>query len=172
MHLRVYQAFLQRGKMDWLIEKAQEIGIQEFCPLETERTMVKVDSQDYPHLLDRWQKIIREAAKQSGSLQTMKVVAPRSFKKAVKECPASEITAIFHPDSSGTDFRQWCEKNGMFSEKLSRKKFHLFFGPEGGFSDEEVSRAQSSGAETITLGSGILRTDTAFVAAAGFFTFD
>jgi len=78
LKLKMHAAIPQRCKFDALVEKAQELGVDELHPLETQRTVVKMKRESHPKVLNRWERIAREAAKQSYSLQLIKLFAPVS----------------------------------------------------------------------------------------------
>jgi len=156
--LKVYVAIVQKNKLDYLIEKSQELGVQEFIPLETERTAVKMSEQNQGKVLLRWNKIAQEAAKQSGSLDLMKINVPQSFKESLLAISRNETTAVFHPSESAIPFSDWTNRIQPCSS------LHLFLGPEGGFSEKEISFAKNlPHCEAVSLGKRILKTDTAYL---------
>ncbi len=156
--LRAYVAVLQKNKLDYLIEKSQELGVQEFVPLETQRTTVKMSEQSCKKVLLRWNKIAREAAKQSGSLELIKISPPRSFEKSLSAVPSNEKIVIFHPQETAIPFSEW------ISPIQSASPFNLFWGPEGGFTEKEIDSAKRfSGCRVVNLGKRILKADTAYL---------
>ena len=154
--ITVSPALLQRSLMDDLVRKAQELGVQAFQPVETSRTIVKMTAESRSRVADRWRKIVREAAKQSGSLQPMEVFEPIAFKDALSSLRDSELGILFDPNGpeSFRDCLEHLEKD---------KTCHLFWGPEGGFSKEEAALAQSMKCRIVNLGKSILKADTAFL---------
>lgn len=170
--LRVAFALPQKGKADDLIRKAQELGLYEIWPIETERTIVKIGGSKQVKVLERWQKISEEAAKQSGSLDLVKIALPKSFRKAFSEIPSEQTVIIFHPHPEAEPFAKWVRK--MEGEMPSDRILNLFFGPEGGFAEEEIEWAQAererqgtSPPTIISLGENILKSDTAFLSVTG-----
>jgi 16S rRNA (uracil1498-N3)-methyltransferase len=153
--LNVYPALLQKGKLDDLVQKAQELGIQKIFPVETRRTVAKMTPEARKKVMGRWEKIAREAAKQSGSLRLTEIHEPAEFKKAVQGLPAGSQIALFHPTEK-MSFPEWIKT------VKPEKEIHLFFGPEGGFEDAEVEWAISKGAVVVGLGDILLKADTAF----------
>ncbi len=162
LSLRFYPALLQKGKMDYLIEKAQELGVRELTPLETEHTVLKINQSAKEKVMLRWKRIAQEAAKQSGSPILVSLQPPRPFLKALENIPENEQAVLFHPSGDAENFRDWVR--GI----SSAGPLHLFLGPEGGFSRGEVlAFRQSRGKRAIVkLGDTILKADTAFVGAA------
>lgn len=158
--LFVYPAFIQKGKMDELVRQMQELGVQGFFPLETERTVVKMTADAKEKVAERWGKITHEAAKQSGSLEQMRTDGPRSLKEILSRLPSEEALAVFHPDKKAVPFKEWSAKRNP------QQALHLFFGPEGGFSEKEAALLESHGAVRVGLGETILKADTAVLGTA------
>ncbi len=157
LSIKVFAAVPQHGKMDFLVEKAQELGVAELTPLQTARTVLKMQGAGRERAVERWRRISREALKQSGSSVVMKVREPLTLKEALAAVPPRETLAFFHPSSDAVEFSNWIQ------EWESNMPLNIFFGPEGGFSPEEVKAAAAKGAAIISLGQNVLKTDTAFV---------
>jgi 16S rRNA (uracil1498-N3)-methyltransferase len=155
--LKLYVGIPQRGKMDDLVEKAQELQVQVLVPLNTERTIIKMAASAEAKVLHRWEKIAQEAAKQSGNTHLIQIQAPTAFKKALETIPESETMALFHPEGNALSFQNWIENMDAHST------LHLFIGPEGGFSDKEVQMVRDKKGQIVRLGTSILKVDTAFV---------
>lgn len=159
--LKIHPALLQKGKMDELVEKAQELGVQEILPVESERTMVKMSQTDAAKVLSRWERLAREAAKQSGSKHIVRLNAPKGLPQSLEAVPAVERKIIFHPNPEARPFQDWIK-----SVKAGQV-LHLFLGPEGGWSQKEIRLACDKGAEVVELGPTVLKADTAFLGIAG-----
>ena len=155
--IRAFPALPQKGKMDDLIEKAQELGVDEILPVETRRTMVKMSHASWPRVESRWTRIAQEAAKQSGSLRLLQIHGPVLFEKALKGLGEKEQAAVFDPRDPAGPFRPWAL--GLKPEL----PVSLFWGPEGGFTEEELALARSRGASIVKLTDTILKVDTAFL---------
>ncbi len=159
LSLRIYPALLQKGKIDGLVEKAQELAVEEICPLETKHTVLKMDGNAKIKVLGRWQKIAQAAAKQSGVSRLVNIQSPQKFEKAVAEVPENESAVLFHPCEKAEAFKDWAR--GL----TPGETLHLFLGPEGGFSDSEVAffSARHGKKNIVQLGETLLRADTAFI---------
>lgn len=155
--LTVYPALIQKGKIDDLVRQMQELGAAGFFPVESERTIVKMDAGAKVKAAQRWEKIAREAAKQSGSLSVLKIAEPAALKEVLKGIPAGETKVVFHPGSESTAFRPWT-KSIQKGDKL-----HLFFGPEGGFSEKEAAIFRAHDFYQVGLGPTLLKADTALL---------
>lgn len=163
--IRVMPVLLQKGKTDFLIEKAQELGVDEIQPLFSDRCAVKVTKEKKNKMLDRWMRIAREASKQSGSLQILRIKEPVDFKTAVVNTPLAEPLIVFHPGPESISFSVWCHE--LRDSKETIQTFHLFIGPEGGFSEEEIAwvrwKRHENQYRLVNLGENLLKADTAFV---------
>ena len=176
--LHAYVAIPQKGKMDWLIEKAQELSLDAIHPLETERTMVKMSREKKASALARWTKIAREAAKQSGS-PLLTIALPDTLERILSGVRDNEEIVLFHPRPDALTFRAWID--GLRQKGASLRPFravgpegplHLFFGPEGGFTNREIQmvlhKAKAClGPTLVSLGPSILKVDTAFLSVTG-----
>ena len=161
LHLKIGQALPQKGKMDTLVQKAEELGVHELWVLETERTVVKMKAEAGTRAQRRWERIVIEAAKQSGNSVLTRVEGPLPFKKVLEEnLGPSDRGFIFHPDPAGTPFRSVIDELRKTNAPAS---LFLFLGPEGGFSEREVQEAESRGVRKVWLGDSILRLETAFL---------
>ena len=163
--LRICQAILQKGKMDELVQKAQELGASEIWPLETERSQVRMEPAQQAKVLERWRKIAQEAAKQSGSGRLIKIARPESFKQAWAAMAEEKLAAVFHPSPAALPFRKWVDR----LDPAAPVRLNLFLGPEGGFSEKEMAAVESSrknskgNIQIVSLGPSILKADTAFI---------
>jgi 16S rRNA (uracil1498-N3)-methyltransferase len=157
LSVTVYPALIQKGKVDDLVRQMQELGAAGFFPVETERTIVKMDSQAKAKAVQRWEKIAREAAKQSGSLSILKMSEPVSLKEALKKVPSGEIKVVFHPGSEAASFSAWIQS---FQRGA---RLHLFLGPEGGFSEKEAALFRDYDFKQVGLGPTLLKADTALL---------
>lgn len=165
LSLRVFPVMLRKGKTDLLVEKAQELGAHEFCPIVSDRGEVQISKEKTGKILERWNRIAREASKQSGNLKVLKIEAPRSFKEALEKNSPDEPVVIFHPGPDTIPFPKWLVEVQGFKGTL--KTLNVFIGPEGGFSEDEIRWAQRHRKEKnlclVGLGEVILKADTAFI---------
>ena len=163
--LRVFPAMLRKGKTDLLAEKAQELGAHEFRPIVSEHCEVQVAKEKTEKIVERWNRIAREASKQSGSLTILKIHAPQVFKEALASIPLSEPAVIFHPGPDSVTFPEWLSKVRELRGTI--KALNLFIGPEGGFSQEEILWAQwhrrEKNLQLVGLGEVLFKADTAFI---------
>lgn len=164
LRLKVVQAVPQRKKMDELVDRAEELGVQELWVIETQRTIVRMRPEAAEQARKRWERIIVEAAKQSGNPVLMKMEGPLAFEKMVQEkIEPGDQSFIFHPDPSGISFQDMIDCLRETDKKNASRAAVFFFGPEGGFTEEEVRLAESRGVRKVFLGQSILRLETAFL---------
>ncbi len=155
----LFQPLIKGEKMEWVIQKAVELGVHRIITLDTERCVVKLEgAKKIQSKVERWNKIAESAAKQSGRGAIPEVVAPMSFKQAVDSVQATHTPAIIpYEKARGTSLRQVLQQE-------AHKCFALFIGPEGGFTEGEIDYAVAHGVQAVTLGRRILRSETASIA--------
>ncbi|MBR3767628.1 MAG: 16S rRNA (uracil(1498)-N(3))-methyltransferase [Clostridia bacterium] len=158
--LYLFQGLPKSDKMELIIQKAVELGVYAIVPTEMNRCVVKLEEKKKKSKLERWQLISESAAKQSKRNIVPEMLDILSYKEALKE--AQKLDMIILPYES---------KDGMESTKAALNKIKpgmsigIFIGPEGGFDDKEINEAIEFGAEIISLGKRILRTETAAITA-------
>ena len=157
--ISLYIALTQREKFEWILQKCTEAGIARIVPMITERTLIRKAS-DISGKLDRWEKILKEAAEQCGRGQIPEITPAITFEKACTDGKDSDIA-----------FFCWeAEKQNSLHEAISpirdnASEISIMIGPEGGFSDEEAKKALQNGWKAVTLGKRIYRMETAAMAA-------
>lgn len=152
----LFQGLPKADKMELIIQKAVELGVYEVIPVETGRSVVKLDAKKAVQKTARWQAIAEAAAKQSRRRIIPQVATPVSFAQALARAAEMDIKLIPYELAEGMD----CTKQ-IFSNLGEGKDIAVFIGPEGGFEEKEIVRAKECGIQPITLGKRILRTETA-----------
>lgn len=163
IEITLFQGLAKGSKMDLIIQKGTEIGVKDFYAVSTHRTIVKInDEKKEKNRLKRWNSIAEEAAKQSKRAYIPEVKDIINFKNMIKLLSEEGCTIVPYED----------EKNISIGEVLKQikdrneKKINLIIGPEGGFEKGEIEAIKEIGGEVVSLGSKILRTETAgFVAS-------
>jgi 16S rRNA (uracil1498-N3)-methyltransferase len=153
--LLVVQAIPKRGKLDGVVQKLTELGADAFRPVATERSVARWDGPKGRAQRDRLEAIAREAAKQSRRAWLPSVEPPGSL-DALEPLPRA--TFLLHEEA--------VRRLGEALPVERPEAVAILVGPEGGFTPEEVSRLAGRGAQPVTLGPSILRTETAALAAA------
>lgn len=152
----LFQGLPKSDKMEFIIQKAVELGVYQIVPVETRRTVVKLDKKKEESKLRRWSAVSESAAKQSGRLIVPEVAGVMTFEKALALSKEFDMTVIPFEHAKGME-----ETRQILSAIKPGMNAGIFIGPEGGFEDSEIELAKSFGARPITLGKRILRTETA-----------
>ena len=158
VHLTLYQALMKRDKFEWVLQKGTEIGVSEFVPIVTQRSLVQ-DVDIKTNKQARWHKIITEAAEQSRRGRIPELHPPQTLAQALENHPA-------HPGLIAWEEEESLSLRGALAGGERPSHISLFIGPEGGFATEEVEAAQAAGIQSITLGKRILRAETAALVAS------
>lgn len=157
--LTVAVGLVQEQKMDLILQKLTELGVETIIPLKTERSIVKLDEIRFAKKLVRWQMICKEASEQS-------------FRNVIPNI--TNVMTIDDLKNIDIDTKLVCstkEKDNIINKYVDnlRKDDNIIFviGPEGGFSANEEDKLNSYGYKSISLGNRILRVETAtfFVAS-------
>ncbi len=152
--ITLYQGLPKADKMELIIQKCVELGVDRIVAVSTERSIVKLDKKETKKL-ERWQKIAEAAAKQSGRGKIPEVCQQvLKFKDAVAEAKTLDDAIIPYEMERERGIR-------TFVQDFKGESMGVFIGPEGGFADEEIALAQKNGITPVTLGKRILRTETA-----------
>lgn len=156
--ITLYQALLKGSSFELVLQKCTEIGVSSFVPIVCERCVaIKPSSKR----LDRWQKVILEAAQQSrrGKLPVLHPVS--QLKEACES--VGGISLILWEGEYGRGFK---DVLGSISASENSHEINIFVGPEGGFSPREVDFARSGGVVPVGMGRRIMRAETAGLVAA------
>ena len=161
LRITLYQGLPKLDKLEWIIQKSTEAGMMEIVPLALSRCVMKVPATDAQLRRERWQRIAREAAKQSGRAAVPDVALPTSFDKAINLLKSHELVLVPWEEAEGFG------PQGVFRRFPHVRDIAIVIGPEGGIAPEEVERLQKeANAIPMTLGKRILRTETAGLATA------
>lgn len=149
-HLTLYQALLKQDRFEWVLQKGTEIGVSRFVPIVTARSVVTAVR---PNKLERWQRILTEAAEQCRRGRIPELAAPISLAEAISGCTTDAMLMPWEEAVSTT-------VSGALAGRP--RSVALFVGPEGGFDEVEVDARVTA----VTLGPRILRAETAAIVAA------
>lgn len=157
--ITLFQGLPKSDKMDLIVQKCVELGVDRIVPVSTKRAVVKLDAKKEETRLKRWNTISESAAKQSGRGVIPEVSGVMSFEKALEEAKKLEVLLIPYERAE-----HMAETRRVMGEIRPGQSVGVFIGPEGGFEESEVEEAVAAGARAITLGRRILRTETAGLA--------
>ena len=154
--ITLFQGLPKGDKMEWIVQKAVELGAYAVVPFAPQRSVVKQDEKKAGRKLSRWQAIAKGAAEQSGRGIVPQVHTVMTFEEALRAAGEMDVLMIPYELEEGmTETVRCIEKIGP------GQSVGIFIGPEGGFEREEVERAKAAGAVPVSLGKRILRTETA-----------
>lgn len=163
IEITLFQGLAKGSKMDLIIQKGTEIGIKSFYAVSTHRTIVKInDEKKEKNRLKRWNAIAEEAAKQSKQRFIPEVKGLINFKRMIELLAEGGTVIVPYED----------ERNISIGEVLKDikakdiKNINLIIGPEGGFEKEEIEAIKEIGGQVVSLGTKILRTETAGLVAS------
>jgi 16S rRNA (uracil1498-N3)-methyltransferase len=152
LRLHLGQALIKGDKLDWVLQKATELGVTDIWLLETQRTEVHVEGARVGRRERHWRRVIDSAAEQCGRLYLPQLHGPVPLADVLAAPPAQQML-LLDPGAA------------PLAHVPAELDTLLLVGPEGGFSDAERTAALARGAAAIGLGAWILRADTAPVAA-------
>ena len=155
----LYQGLPKADKMELIIQKAVELGASRIVPVETKRSVVKLDAKKAQAKISRWQGIAEAAAKQSKRDVIPVIGELTTLKEALKEAADFEVSMMPYENAEGMAFTRKLLEGIQPGQRVA-----IFVGPEGGFDESEVEAALSMGTKPMTLGRRILRTETAGLA--------
>ena len=150
----IYMAFPKADKLEHVIQKATELGAYEIVAFPSGRCISKPDDKSLKKKLERWQKIAASAAEQSGRGAIPEVIVLPSFGAALERATQADKALMFYENEHATTLRMALEAGEFHS-------ISLLTGPEGGLEEKEVEQARKAGLQVCTLGSRILRCETA-----------
>jgi len=153
------QALARGEKMDWVIQKATELGVAAIRPVVTERTEVRLDAERAGRRLAHWQAVATAACEQSGRARVPTIHEPVALAAYAAGVEADAIRFALDPD--GVSLTDAMGGNGV----LIATHIHLVIGPEGGLSERDHAQLRAAGFKGLRLGPRILRTETAGLAA-------
>ncbi len=150
----VYMAFSKGDKLEHVIQKATELGAFEIVAFPSARCVSRPDENSLKKKLERWQKIAASAAEQSGRGIVPKVLVMASFTQALQNAGKADLPILFYENERAKTL-----KMALSSEQY--QTVSLLTGPEGGLESKEVEQAIDAGFQVCTLGTRILRCETA-----------
>jgi 16S rRNA (uracil1498-N3)-methyltransferase len=161
--LVLYQSLVKGERFDWVLEKGTELGVAAFVPLLSRRNVVR-PAPGRSNRPERWQRVVREAAEQCGRSVLPVVLPGQSLEEAISVAAALRLLPWEGEGSLSLASAVRAARPAL--EAVERPTVAVFIGPEGGFAADEVDLARQAGAQVVSLGRRILRSETAGVVAA------
>ena len=159
LRITLYQGLPKADKMELIVQKSVELGACTVVPVAMSRCVVQLDAKDGRKKQERWQKIAREACKQSGRCEMMQVSEPISFKNLLANLPQHQAAIVPWEDARGYSLAKFHQEHPDVTDLA------IVIGPEGGMSEDEIARMKEASCQSVTLGPRILRTETAGLCA-------
>jgi 16S rRNA (uracil1498-N3)-methyltransferase len=159
------QGIASQDRMDWVVEKAVEMGVTDLFPVTASRSVVKLNEQRAIKRTEHWQRLIVAASEQCGRNVLMRIHPPRALRDTVSACQLQPML-LCHPTPS---------QAGLTDHKImelmrAHRAASIIVGPEGGWDEQEVNQWLAAGAQGVSLGRRILRTETAGLVAVAMLT--
>ncbi len=156
LQIHLVQGVSRGERMDFVVQKATELGVRRITPVLTEYGVVKLAGERAQKRRDHWQGVAASACEQSGRTRPPRIDPPVSLNQWFGDKPAdADVDLILHPGAATPLSRVGPPTTGAC----------LLIGPEGGFSESEYADAKIAGFNAVSLGPRILRTETAAAAA-------
>jgi len=155
LHIVLAQAMCSSEKMDWVVQKATELGVAEIQPVQAQRSVARLSSERAEKRIEHWRSVTIAACEQCGRNTLPQAHAPQEF---------SAWLAQMRDDSSAKFILQPEGAVSLHQQPHPQGKVILLIGPEGGFSADEAIMAHQAGFIPVLLGPRVLRTETAALA--------
>jgi 16S rRNA (uracil1498-N3)-methyltransferase len=150
------QGLPEGSKMDWIVEKAVELGVAGMQPLAAQRSVVRLSGDRADKRLAHWQAVVVSASEQCGRNRLADVAPVQDFNRWLGQ-PADGVRILLSPRADAS-LAQW-------TKQAPAQDVTLLVGPEGGFTEQEEDAARAAGALALSMGPRVLRTETAGLAA-------
>jgi len=160
VQIAVAQALLKEKKMDRLLRHLCELGITQWIPFISERSVPKPGEKRLSVRAERWNKIVKESCKQCQRSKLPDIIRTLTFEGVLDYGRSCDLKIVFYENASATLKSLMAPDSPSSSQTIL-----LILGPEGGFSDQEIENARTAGCVVAGLGSRILRAETAAIAA-------
>jgi 16S rRNA (uracil1498-N3)-methyltransferase len=162
IELNLAQGLIKSKKLDFLVQKATELGMKSFIPVIARRSVVRIQEKEQRKTV-RWQKIAAEAAKQSRRSLVPKVYPPQPFSRFVEN--RNESRKLLLCQTKGRYLRDIFAEGPGRPQDAGTPSVLILVGPEGGWTEDEEGLALERGFEAVSLGKQVLRAETAALAA-------
>ncbi len=155
-------ALIKAERFEWMLEKATELGVSQFIPLQTRFATVHIPEARLASRLARWERIVTEASKQSRRVTVPGLRAPLPWSEFLAAPEYASYARVMLCETASERFRRI---------PMTKERVLLCVGPEGGWADSEVEAAEQAGFSIMSMDSRILRAETAAIAAVSIMQF-
>lgn len=157
--ITLFQGIPKADRMDWIVQKATELGVCRIVPVGMERCVVRLSPADSVRKLERWIRISREAGKQCGRCILPEILPPVTLRQLAEREDLPALNVVPWEEAAGFG------PLAFHAAHPEAGSLGILIGPEGGITPEEIGLLSSKGFLPMTLGKRILRTETAGIAA-------
>lgn len=170
IHITLFQGLPKADKMEQIIQKTTELGIETIVPTQMKRAVVKLTEKEKLRKQQRWQTIAEVACKQCGrnTIPTIQEVVP--FSQAIERFPEYDVVLLAYEKEEKVTLKE--QLQNIKKEAKQSLYIAIIVGPEGGLEPEEVEMLIQKGAKSITLGKRILRTETVGMLLTGILMYE
>ena len=154
----LFQGLPKGDKMELIIQKTVELGVEGIIPVEMNRCVVKLDDKKKKSKVARWQAIAESAAKQSKRNSIPEIANVLTYKQALEKAKELDLLLVPYESKNGME-----DTKSALAEIKKGMSIGILIGAEGGFEENEVQKAFEMGGKVISLGKRILRTETAAI---------
>ena len=155
--ITLIQAIPKKDKMDYIVEKASELGVGSVIPVITKRTVPRWDEKKNTSNVERWRKIAKEASKQCGAVTVPEIGMVRSLSDCLKDSSDYDLAIMAALNDEAIRLRD--ALSGFKGGQIA-----IAVGPEGDFTTDEIKRAKEANFKLVNLGPRVLKSDTAGLA--------
>lgn len=156
LSIHLLQPLCRSEKMDWCLQKATELGVNEITPFISSRVNININSSRLEKKKDHWRSVIQSACEQSGRASIPTINEPIAFDTVINNSPQEALKLIASPIAN---------ENSFHSTDVSVNTCICAIGPEGGFDNNEITHARDEGFTPILMGPRTLRLETAVISA-------
>jgi 16S rRNA (uracil1498-N3)-methyltransferase len=158
------QGLMKSARFEWILEKGTELGVAAFAPVLCRRSTAGLQDAGAAKI-QRWQRIIQEASEQCGRATLPALQPIRPLAQALGEIPSGSLAIMPWEEAEGRSLRDVLAGVRMrVAGVVIPQTILLFIGPEGGLTPDEIALARKHGVQVVTLGTRILRAETAALA--------
>ncbi len=154
LRIVLLQAVARGEKMDWIVQKATELGVDGIVPVLSERSEVKLEGERADKRVAHWRSVAASACEQSGRARLPTISAPQRLADALATLPDAAHRLVLDPEAEATALQM-----------QAPARVALAIGPEGGWSARDLTQLREAGFGGLRLGPRVLRTETAGIAA-------
>lgn len=169
IYIHIFQGLPKQEKMEWIIQKATELGVSEITPIKMDNCVVKLDEKNQPKKIKRWQTIAEVAAKQSKRDKIPIINSVLNIKNMYKNLIGYDIVLLAYEEEKCQTVKQVIKQ----IPKRENIKIAVIIGPEGGITKKEINILEEiPNLKIVTLGNRILRTETAPIVLASILMYE